>query len=344
MPEPAAPAGRGGREGRTLPAVRWGLGMVSGLLLVALMAPVLAPYEPGEQLDPEAAGLRPPGTRLEAVHLAGGDWLLADRAWRTPRGLWVERLGHRELLPAARVSNLAGAGVADHRRFLLGTDRFGRDIASRLLYGARISLAVGVLAALLALTVGIAVGSLAALGGPVLDLLLMRGVDAMLAFPWIFLLIALAALLRPETPELIVIMGCTGWMGISRYTRAELLSLSRRNFVLAARALGEGPLAVLFRHLLPNALTPVLVQASLQVGNLILLESALSFLGLGVQPPTASWGAMIADAHESPLDAWWLSVFPGAALACCVIAFNLLGDELRDTLDPHWRGAAEARR
>ncbi len=311
--------------------------MVCALVLVAVLAPVLAPYDPDEQLDPEAAQLRPPGTRLAAVHLAGGGWLLADRVRRTPDGLWVERLGRGELLPAAQVSNLAGAGVADRRLFLLGSDRYGRDEASRLLYGARISLAVGVLAALVALTVGVGVGALAALGGPAVDVVLMRGVDAMLAFPWIFLLITLVALLRPETPAFILILGCTGWMTISRFTRAELLGLSQRNFVLAARALGEGPVAVLFRHLLPNALTPVLVQSSLQVGNLILLESALSFLGLGIQPPTASWGTMLADAHQSPLGAWWLSVFPGAALACCVIAFNLLGDELRDALDPRWR-------
>jgi peptide/nickel transport system permease protein len=330
---------------RRSPGRRWGMGMVAGLLLVAAAAPVLAPYDPDEQLDPEAAALRPPGTVLAAVRLAGGGWRLAERARRTPAGLEIERLGHREVLPDAQVVNLAGRrgvaggpGVADRRVFLLGSDEFGRDVASRMLYGARVSLAVGLLAVLLAWTLGVSLGSLAALGGPLCDALIMRGVDALLAFPWLFLMIALSALLHPGTATTIAILGATGWTTISRLTRAELRSLQRREFVLAARAMGQRPLAVLFRHLLPNAMTPVLVQCTLQIGYLIMLESSLSFLGLGVQPPTASWGSMLADAYTSPPAAWWLALFPGAALALAVIAFNLLGDELRDALDPRWRG------
>jgi peptide/nickel transport system permease protein len=207
-----------------------------------------------------------------------------------------------------------------------------------MLYGARVSLAVGLLSVLLAWTLGVSLGSLAALGGPLCDALIMRGVDALLAFPWLFLMIALSALLHPGTATTIAILGATGWTTISRLTRAELRSLQRREFVLAARAMGQRPLAVLLRHLLPNAMTPVLVQCTLQIGYLIMLESSLSFLGLGVQPPTASWGSMLADAYTSPPAAWWLAVFPGAALALAVIAFNLLGDELRDALDPRWRG------
>jgi peptide/nickel transport system permease protein len=312
--------------------------MVAGLALVAVMAPLAAPYDPYAQLDPRAAALRRPGTVLAAVHLAGGGWLLAERARRTPGGLEIERLGRRELLPAARVANLAGGGVADRRVYLLGSDQFGRDLLSRLIYAARISLAVGLLSVLLALTLGVAIGSLAALGGPLLDALLMRGVDALLAFPWMFLLIALAALLRPGAAGTTAILGATSWMAISRLTRAELRGLARRDFVLAARAMGQHPLAVLFRHLLPNAMTPVVVQSTLQIGNLILLESTLSFLGLGIQPPVPSWGNMLSDARHAPLGAWWLAVFPGAALALAAIAFNLLGDELRDALDPRWRG------
>jgi peptide/nickel transport system permease protein len=371
------------RSPRRAPGGRWGMGMVASLLLVAAAAPVIAPYDPDEQLDPEAAALRQPGTVLAAVHLAGGRWRLAERARRTPAGLEIERLGRREVLPDAQVVNLAGrrgaagghggspghsaggaadsggvrgghatggpegmargmasgvAGVADRRVFLLGSDEFGRDVTSRLLYGARVSLAVGLLSVLLAWTVGVSLGSMAALGGPLCDASIMRGVDALLAFPWLFLMIALSALLHPGTATTICILGATGWMAISRLTRAELRSLQRREFVLAARAMGQRPLAVLFRHLLPNAMTPVLVQCTLQIGNLILLESSLSFLGLGVQPPTPSWGSMLADAYASPPAAWWLAVFPGAALALAVIAFNLLGDELRDALDPRWRG------
>jgi peptide/nickel transport system permease protein len=312
--------------------------MVAALLLMALAGPGVTPYDPAEQLDPESAALRPPGTVLAAVHLADGGWRLADRVRRTGDGLVIERLGGRELLPAREVTNLTGVGVADRRIFLLGSDRFGRDVATRILYGARVSLAVGVLSVLLAFTIGVSLGSLAALGGPLCDTLVMRTVDALLAFPWLFLMIALAALLRPGTAAMIAMLGGTAWMTISRLTRAELRGLQRRDFVVAARALGHGPFGVLVRHMLPNALTPITVQATLQIGRLILLEASLSFLGMGVQPPTPSWGGMIADAHESPLDAWWLAVFPGAVLAFAVIAFNLLGDELRDSLDPRWRG------
>jgi peptide/nickel transport system permease protein len=189
-------------------------------------------------------------------------------------------------------------------------------------------------AAALALTLGVAVGSAAATGGRLVDAVLMRGVDALLAFPWTFLLVALAALLHPGLVAIVVILGSTGWMTISRLTRAEILGLRQRDFVTAARAMGQHPLAILWRHLLPNALTPVLIRTALQIGNLILLESSLSFLGMGIQPPLASWGNLIAEGREALLQSWWMATFPGAALAVTVIAFNLLADGLRDLLDP----------
>ncbi|MFL6261488.1 MAG: ABC transporter permease [Thermoanaerobaculia bacterium] len=319
---------------RRSPSLLWGCGLIALLVVTALAAPLLAPYPPDEQLDPPAGSYRPPGTELAAVHLRDGSWRLADRVRRTPAGLEIERLGAAETLPAAEVLNLAPGGVADRRLYLLGSDRFGRDLLSRILYGARVSLAVGVVAVMLALTLGVAVGSAAALGGRLVDSLLMRAVDALTAFPWMFLMIALAAFFRLGPAAIVALMGSTGWMGISRLLRAELLGLKSRDFVTAARALGQHPLAILWRHLLPNAWTPVVIRATLLTGELILLESSLSFLGLGIQPPTPSWGNLISEGHDVLIQAWWIATFPGVAIAVTVIAFNLLADGLRDLLDP----------
>ncbi|HSN85331.1 MAG TPA: ABC transporter permease [Thermoanaerobaculia bacterium] len=315
----------------------WGGALAALLILVAAAAPLLAPYDPAEQLDPASAAFRPPGTKLAAVHLADGGWRLADRVERTETGLVLTRRGRTEELPASGVLNLTPEGVADRRAFLLGSDKFGRDVLSRLLYGTRISLAVSVISVLLALTLGVAVGSAAALGGPFVDTLLMRGVDALLSFPSLFLLIAIAALVDPGLWSMVVILGSLSWTTISRLIRAEILGLKNREFIVAARALGQHPLVILWRHLLPNAFTPVLIQTVLLMGSLILTESSLSFLGLGIQPPTPSWGNMISEGREALSFAWWIAVFPGAAIALAVIAWNLLGDGLRDALDPHSR-------
>jgi peptide/nickel transport system permease protein len=325
------------RNRRLSPGLLWGGGLIAALLLTALSAPLLAPYDPDEQLDPPAGSYRPPGTALAAVHLADGSWRLAERVRRTPSGVEISRLGAVEAVPASQVLNLTPGGVADRRLYLLGSDRFGRDLLSRILHGARVSLAVGVTAVILALTLGVAVGSAAALSGRLADAVLMRGVDALLAFPKLFLMIALAAFFRPGPVAVVALLGGIAWMGISRLTRAELLGLQGRDFVVAARAMGQHPLATLWRHLLPNAFTPVLIQATLLIGNLILLESALSFLGMGIQPPTPSWGNLIAEGQDVLVQAWWIATFPGAALAVTVIAFNLLADGLRDLLDPRAR-------
>jgi peptide/nickel transport system permease protein len=325
---------------RKLPGLlRWGAGLVAVLLAVAAAAPLLAPYDPAEQLDPAVGLYRPPGTVLHAVRLTDGGWRLAERVERTPDGLAIERLGRTEALPAGRVANLTPEGVADRRVFLLGSDKFGRDLLSRMLYGARVSLAVGLISVVLALSLGVLLGSAAALGGPVVDTVVMRGVDALLSFPALFLIIAVAAFYDPGSFAIVVMLGCMNWMGISRLVRAELLSLRNREFVLAARALGQHPMATLWRHLLPNALTPALIQTILMIGQIILVESSLSFLGLGIQPPIPSWGNMISEGREVLASAWWVATFPGAALAVTVIAFNLLGDGLRDALDPRSPGA-----
>jgi peptide/nickel transport system permease protein len=319
---------------RKAPTLLWG-GVLAGLLIaIALAAPLLAPYDPAEQLDPPAGLYRPPGTVLAAVHLVDGGWRLADRVRRTPAGLEIERLGRMETVPASQVANLTADGVADRRVFLLGSDKFGRDLASRVLYGTRVSLAVGLLSVAMALTLGVAVGSAAAVGGRLADALIMRGVDAIMAFPFLFLIMALSVFLHPGPALIVVILGGTAWTVISRLTRAEMLSLQSREFILAARALGQPPLAILWRHLLPNAFTPALIRATLQITDMILLESSLSFLGLGLQPPIPSWGNMISEGQDVLLQAWWVATFPGAALALTVIAFNLLADGLRDTFDP----------
>ena len=316
--------------------VRGGAGILVLLGLLAVAAPLVAPYDPAEQLDPAAGRFLPPLSVREAVRLESGRWLLAERVERTPRGVRIERLGERRLLPDEAVANLAPSGVADRRYFLLGTDRFGRDLWSRIAYGARVSLSIGLMAMIIAVTVGVAVGGIAT-AGPAADAIAMRVVDAFLAFPRLFLVVALAALLSAGEWPLILILGATGWMGVSRLVRSELVGLKEREFVLAARGLGQGPLAIFFRHLLPNALTPVVVDATLRIGEIVLVEAALSFLGLGVQPPTPSWGNMVADGGDALRTAWWVAAFPGAAIALTVIGCNLLGDGLRDALDPRRR-------
>lgn len=271
-------------------------------------------------------------------------WLLADHVERTADGLRVERRGETRHLSASEVENLTATGVADRWRYPLGSDKFSRDVLSRLLWGARLSLAIGSLSVMLAIVIGVPLGALAGLGRPWIDALLMRLVDGLLAFPTFFLVIVVAALLPRGELSLVAILGGTGWMGIARLTRAEMKSLGGRDFVVAVRGLGAGPVHVFLRHLLPNALTPILVAATLQVGVIVLIEASLSFLGFGIAPPTASWGNMIADSERLLTSAWWTAVVPGVTLVVTVIAINLLGDGLRDALDPRGEMASRTPR
>ena len=217
----------------------------------------------------------------------------------------------------------------------LGTDPFSRDVLSRLLYGSRISLAVGLGAVLLAMSFGIAVGAVAGFIGGAVDAVLMRFVDAALSIPRLLVLIMVASLwgslgLVPLT----LLMAGTGWFAVSRLVRAETLALREREFIVAARALGASPARILVRHVLPNVAAPALVAATLGIANVILLEAGLSYLGIGVRPPTASWGAIIQDGAERVSDLWWLTLFPGLAILVTVFACNALGDALRDAFDP----------
>jgi peptide/nickel transport system permease protein len=227
-----------------------------------------------------------------------------------------------------------GWTTAEGRMSLLGTDHLGRDILSRLIFGARISLIIGFSAVSVAGTLGTLIGLLAGYRGGRIDDLCMRMTDTMLAMPFILLALAVIAVLGPSLRNIILVLGITSWVSYARVVRAEVLTLRTREFVAAAKALGGGGPRVVFRHLLPNVLTPVIVIATLEVARMIILESALSFLGLGVQPPTPTWGGMLADGRAYVTTAWWLATFPGLAIMLTVLGINLLGDWLRDILDP----------
>jgi peptide/nickel transport system permease protein len=227
-------------------------------------------------------------------------------------------------------------GTAGH---VLGTDSLGRDVLSRLVWGSRVSLKVGFVAVGIATLIGLVLGALAGYHGGLADGVIMRFVDLMLCFPSMFLILAVIAVLEPSIWNVMIVIGLTGWMGVARLVRADLMSLKNRDFALAARALGAGDMRIILVHLLPNAMGPVLVTATLGVAGAILTESSLSFLGLGVQPPTPTWGAMLTEGKDYLQQAWWLSLYPGLAILITVLSYNLLGEGLREALDPHNREA-----
>jgi peptide/nickel transport system permease protein len=265
------------------PLAFWGFVIIAIVLALALLAPVLAPYDP-DAIDVKSILLSP-------------------------------SLAH-----------------------WMGTDGLGRDVFSRMLFGARISLLVGFVAVGIATLIGVILGAISGYYRGWVDVIIMRLVDVMLSIPTFFLILAVIAFLTPSIWNIMIVIGLTSWMGVTRLVRAEFLSLREREFVLASAILGARDHRLIFRHLLPNSLTPVIVSSVLGVASAVLVESGLSFLGLGVQPPQASWGNILTEGKEYIQFAWWLSFFPGMAILLTVLGYNLLGEGLRDALDPRTNG------
>lgn len=219
----------------------------------------------------------------------------------------------------------------------MGTDILGRDVLSRIIYGSGVSLSVGFVAVGISTMIGVMLGSLSGYYGRLVDRIVMRFVDIMLCFPSFFLILAVIAFIGPSIWNIMVVIGVTSWMGVTRLIRAEFLSIKERDYVQAAISQGAGDLRIIFLHILPNAMAPVLVAATLGVAAAVLIESSLSFLGIGVQPPDPSWGNMLTEGKDNIEIAWWLSVFPGLAILITVMGYNLLGEAIRDSLDPRLR-------
>lgn len=236
--------------------------------------------------------------------------------------------------PAAIENPVETRYLAPSMAHLFGTDEFGRDWFSRAIYGARVSLSVGLLAVTVAVTFGTIYGSVAGYFGGFIDNALMRLVDVIIAFPTFFLMLMLVSVFEASLVVLVLILGFTSWTGTARFIRGEILSLKEREFIEAARAMGLPHRLIIFRHLIPNAMAPVLVSAALMVGGMIGAEAGLSFLGIGIRPPTPSWGNMISQGQGALLVAWWVALTPGLLLSLTVLSFNLLADGIRDALDP----------
>lgn len=254
----------------------FGLSVLAVIALLAVFAPMISPYDPGE---------------------------LGKQALQSPS-------------PA----------------HLFGTDDYGRDIFSRAVYGARVSLTVGFVAVIISIMIGILFGVISGYYGGLSDSIIMRFVDIMLAFPSIFLLLSIQAMLKPNIYNVMIVIGVTSWMGVSRLVRAEILSIKERPYVEAARAIGASNLRIMFRHILPNAMAPVIVAGTLGMAGAILTESALSFLGLGVQPPFSSWGNMLQDSQAYLRDAPWMAGIPGGMILITVLCIYFVGEGVREAM------------
>lgn len=349
---------------------RWGVGALGLIVWIGLLSVLVTQWARfasgwGGPLDHRIASLtvvagllgawgwswfdlsRPPEVKRVGV----GQWRLAAQAFKKNRiavvGMVVVTCVYLIALvtpliaphdPIGQGSLVASRLLGPGGDFPLGTDHLSRDILSRILYGARVSLSIGFVAVGISVTIGTLLGAVSGYLGGWVDTVLMRFVDMVISFPQLVLLIIIAALFDTQSIFMIVaVLGFTQWPGTARIVRGDVLSLREREFIEAARALGFSRTRIILRHVIPNVLAPVIVNATLGVGNVIVLEAGLSFLGLGIQPPTPSWGSMVADGRVFLYEAPWISTFPGLAIVLVVVAFNLVGDGLRDALDPRLR-------
>jgi peptide/nickel transport system permease protein len=296
------------------------------MAMLALFAPLLANRKP--LLERSAGGWRMP---------ALADYWLDDPDLELPSEPPTFAL-HAPVRFSPNTIELRSRLQGPTPAHLLGTDDLGRDVLARMIHGARVSLTVGLLATLIAVVVGSFFGAIAGYYGGAADWIVSRTIEVVLCFPFLFLVLGIVALFKPSMSTLMIALGLTSWTSEARYVRAEFLRIREVEFAQAARASGARDGRIIFRHLLPNALAPVIVSASFGVAGAILTESALSFLGLGVPLPTASWGSILSAAHEHLDYAWWLVLFPGMAIFTTVAAFNIVGERLREALDPRSDG------
>ena len=376
-PHPSVGPGRGGLAiSAVLPGLpqfvagRWGVGGLGLMVWIAFLTVLLTRWARfsagwGGPLDHQIASLTvvagllgawgwsmfDVSRRPELKRSGVGQWSLAAQAFRKNRiavigvmvVVWVYLIALVTPLiaphgPATQASLVTARLVAPGGEFSLGTDHLARDVFSRMMYGARISLSIGFVAVGISVTIGTLLGAVAGYLAGWVDTVVMRFVDMVISFPRLVLLITIVALFDSNSIFMIMaVLGFTQWPGTARIVRGEVLSLREREFVEATRALGFSRRRIILRHVIPNVLAPVIVTATLGIGNVIVLEAGLSFLGLGLQPPTPSWGSMVADGRSYLLNAWWISTFPGLAIVLTVVAFNLVGDGLRDALDPRLR-------
>jgi len=310
-----------------------GLVVVAAMFVISYLTPVIANNKPlvmrwnGKLYFPAVAELLPMRWFVDYPELFTVDF---ERVKHDPAvALLMPPFPYSPL-----ASSLDDTFQPPSGRHLMGTDDLGRDVFTRMLYGTGISLKVGLLAVAISLVIGLSVGALAGFYGGVVDVVLSRVIEVVMCFPFLFLILAVIVFLPPSIYNIMIVIGITRWTSIARYTRGEFMKIKKQEFTEAARALGATDRKIIFRHILPNSLAPALVTATFGVANAILIEAALSFLGLGIQPPEPSWGEILSVGRRHIEIAWWLATFPGLAIFGTVTAYNLLGEGLRDATDP----------